>query len=94
MEPTFQIDEIIYFRPVDVKTLQVGDIICYYTDYNDDGIVEIVAHRIVEVCDSDGSFYFRTQGDNQYTNSLPDKNPVYPDDIIGKYFSRSSDPIN
>ena len=79
MEPTYHVGSLLYVKPVDYKTLQVGDPITYLISED-----TVVTHRIIEVLvdeeDPDTLRYF-TQGD---ANDVPDGSSVHYLNIIGK----------
>lgn len=72
MEPTFDVDDIIFVK--ETNDYENGDIITFKTGNTDIP----TTHRIVEVYDENT---FLTQGDN---NSFTDPSPVYIDNIIGE----------
>ena len=79
MEPTYHVGSLIYVKPVDYKTLEVGDPITYMLSQD-----TVVTHRIIEVLvdeeDPDTHRYF-TKGD---ANDVPDGTSVHYKNIIGK----------
>ena len=76
MEPSYHVGALVYVKPTDPETLQVGDVITFEMS---DGIRG--THRIIEVLHENGSIAFRTKGD---ANEVADTAAVTPDDIIGK----------
>ena len=79
MDPEYPVGSLIYVKPVDYKTLKVGDVISYVA--GDDKT--IVTHRIVEIetDKNDASVLrFRTQGD---ANNTPDANLVHYKNVLG-----------
>lgn len=78
MEPKYHVGSLIYVKPVDYKTLQVGDDITYMLDED-----TVVTHRIIEVLvdeeNPDVLRYF-TQG---IANDVPDATSVHYKNIIG-----------
>ena len=79
MEPKYHVGSLIYVKPVDYKTLQVGDDITYMLDED-----TVVTHRIIEVLvdeeNPDVLRYF-TQG---IANEVPDATSVHYKNVIGK----------
>lgn len=79
MRPTYEVGSLIYVKPVDYKTLEVGDPITYMLSQD-----TVVTHRIIEVLvdeeDPDTHRYF-TKGD---ANDVPDGTSVHYKNIIGK----------
>jgi signal peptidase I len=80
MEPTIPLDSIIVARETDPASLQVGDIISFYSkDPALDGTVN--THRIVAI-EKDGEHYsFTTRGD---ANNIDDHYNVTEQELIGK----------
>lgn len=79
MEPNYPVGGMIYVKPVDYQSLQVGDVISYVA--NDDKTV--VTHRIVdiEVDQNDASVWrFKTKGD---ANSTADAKLVHYKNVLG-----------
>ncbi len=90
MNPTFKAGDMVVgdmLSEEEKMYLEIGDIISYHVDLNDDGIDEINTHRIVEIEKNDlgMAIEYTTQGDNKDTNQVVDKKPVSPTDIICKY---------
>ena len=83
MNPTLVKGDYIFVEECDPSSLQVGDIISYFTII--DGTRVINTHRIVEVNAENDIIQYRTQGDNKETNPEVDKLMVSPGDVIGKY---------
>ena len=79
MEPEFPVGSLIYVKPVDYSSLNVGDVISYVA--NDEKTV--VTHRIVEIeIDEEDStvWRFRTKGD---TNTSADAGLVHYKNVLG-----------
>lgn len=87
MNPTLSKGDYIFVEKCDPETLQVGDIVTYFTII--DGNRAINTHRIVDIYDTDGIIQYQTQGDNKETNPDPDKILLDTDDVIGKYTGTS-----
>ncbi len=92
MNPTFKKGDLIIDKALkgeERMTLQVGDVITFWSDLNGDGKEELNTHRIVEVINGDDYqnkvVSYRTQGDNKTTNPNPDKDLVRYDLVVGKY---------
>lgn len=83
MKPTFVKGDYIFVEECDPETLEVGDIITYFTII--DGTRVINTHRIVEIHKENDIIQYRTQGDNKETNPEVDKLMLSPGDVIGKY---------
>ena len=83
MNPTLKKGDYIFVDKCSGENLQVVDIVTYHTVIN--GEKAINTHRIVEVINEGGMLQYRTQGDNKETNPEPDKDPIAPYDVIGKY---------
>ena len=79
MEPEYPVGALIYVRPVDYKSLKVGDVISFVA--NDDKT--IVTHRIynIEIDEKDSNIWrFQTKGD---VNNAPDTNLVHYKNVLG-----------
>ena len=79
MEPNYHVGSLIYVKPVDTNTLQVGDPITYIIAGD-----TVVTHRIVEIIPDygeDGSPGFKTKGD---ANQVEDGTPVHARNVLGK----------
>jgi signal peptidase len=59
MEPTVKVGSLLLTRPVDVKDLQVGDVITYRSPGNH----TTLTHRVVSIRQQDGQWVFKTKGD-------------------------------
>ena len=73
--------DILLVKKVQVESIDLGDVIIFDTPY----IPEPVVHRVVAKWSQDGSYYFRTNGDN---NERPDHWIVSGDNIHGVVVSR------
>lgn len=82
MKPTLNKGDYILVEKCDSTTLEVGDVITYFTHI--DGIDGRVpnTHRIVAVKNSNGVVHYQTQGDN---HSEPDKEWIRSGAVIGQY---------
>lgn len=79
MEPDLPVGSMVYVRPVDYKSLKVGDVVSYVA--NDEKTV--VTHRIVdiEVDKEDSSVWrFKTKGD---ANTTSDGSLVHYKNVLG-----------
>jgi len=82
MSPFFyQGDLVIDKKVTDPSTLQVGDVITFWTIIN--GYKVLNTHRIVAITDyGDGTYYFDTKGD---ANPVNDTSSVHSTDVVGIY---------
>ena len=81
MEPTIPTGSMVLVRKVDASAVQVGDIICFYS--NDPQIEGMPnTHRVTEIRAKGGTLSFITQGDASET---PDPYPVYADRLVGLF---------
>lgn len=82
MEPFLHVDDCVIVQQINPAELRKGDIIAYVSQ---DGMIAglTVMHRIKE-CLPDGTFI--TQGD---ATPVPDEQPVYPEQIQGKFIRKS-----
>lgn len=83
MKPTLTKGDYIFIEKCDPESLQVGDVITYFTMIQ--GSRAINTHRIVDIIDNGGVIQYQTQGDNKETNPEPDELLLAPGDIIGQY---------
>lgn len=75
MTPQINIGDIAIIRKCGPNDIKVGDIIEYkMSDFT-------IVHRVIEIKQENGRFYFVTKGDN---NTTRDKNLVTEDQLIGK----------
>lgn len=81
MLPTLKPYDMIVVKKIDIKDVDVGDIITF--DSHIDGI-GIVAHRAIEIFDDNGQVGIGTQGDNV---EEPDGWTVHAEDFIGRITS-------
>jgi signal peptidase len=75
--------DYIFVEKCDTETLQVGDVITYFTMIQ--GNRAINTHRIVDVIEDNGMLFYQTQGDNKETNPEPDELLLAPGDVIGLF---------
>lgn len=78
MEPNIPVDNIIITKKVSAEDINVGDVISF-KDKNED---IVITHRVVEVKDVNGIYFYQTKGDS---NSSVDQNLVPYSQIQGKY---------
>jgi signal peptidase I len=85
MEPTIRTNEAIIVKQTDVASLEVGDIISFYSkDPSLNG--EVNTHRIVEIEKDDDHYYFTTKGDANNSNDLY---TTTEEDIVGRLVTHS-----
>jgi signal peptidase I len=86
MAPTIPTDSLIVVRQTDPATLEVGDVISFYSrDPSLDGAVN--THRILAITQEDGQLTFTTQGD---ANNVADRYTVRESELVGKVVFVSS----
>lgn len=88
MEPTFKKGDLIIGKtlsPEERSSLQKGDVITFWADLDGNGYTELNTHRIVEVTNENGIYYYQTKGDNETTNPVPDKDLVNYGDVVCKW---------
>ena len=84
MEDTIPTGTYILIDDTSFDKIEVGDIVTFYMVSGElKGSPN--THRVVEVNVENGVRYFRTKGDNAQTNPIPDADPVYESQYIGKY---------
>jgi signal peptidase len=79
MKPEFQAGDIIISKKVDVNTLEVGDIITYYSN---DPSQTVVTHKIVRFEEKNNKTYIVTKGINSQNE---DSYLVNPANVLGLY---------
>jgi signal peptidase len=81
MHPTIEPGDLIFDKRVkDTSTLQVGDIITYWTIIDGERVLN--THRIVEIYDGGNYRIFATKGDK---NDVEDPLTVHESEVVGKY---------
>ena len=85
MEPTIRPGDLIIVKGIDIKDVNVGDIIVYRNPYTNRDVV----HRVVYKGERNGEVFLITKGDNNATNPFPDQvvgaaPPVTREIFIGK----------
>jgi signal peptidase len=78
MTPGLPVGGMVFTRPVDPTTLEVGDVITFQRRTD---APELVTHRIIAVDTASGSPVFTTQGD---ANNAPDLDPVSAPAVRGE----------
>ena len=76
MRPTLDVGDVVIIAKVSADTVKPGDIIQFRQP---EGVTTV--HRVVEIQEIEGKRVFITQGD---ANSVPDANPVIPENVVGK----------
>ena len=76
MKGTLNINDVIIAKKVEVKSLNVGDIIVFKKDG------AVITHRITNIVKRYDKLEFETKGD---ANNTPDKGTVKEENIEGKY---------
>ena len=74
MQPTYNVGDLIYVKPVEPETVKVGDPITFVL--NEDLVV--ATHRVVRIDAENMRFY--TKGD---ANEIEDNDPVHFNNLIG-----------
>lgn len=88
MEPTIKKGDLITGKTLSAEersSLQKGDVITFWADLDGNGYTELNTHRIIEVIEENGIYYYRTQGDNATTNPVPDKERVNYGNVVCKW---------
>lgn len=79
MKPKLREGDLVVIRGVrDVSSIEVGDIILFYSPVNPE---MYVIHRVINKVNIYGEWYFQTKGDN---NPFPDRHLVSSDNVIGR----------
>ncbi len=78
MEPTLYRGDLLILQARAPEDIHLGDIIVYLdTTWHSDGPI---VHRVIEIQEDNGTYYFITKGDN---NSMQDPYERTPDEIVG-----------
>jgi signal peptidase I len=77
MQPEFRVGGLVVIKPVDVDTLEIGDVISFRLP----GIDTPICHRIIDIQSADGQKSFQTKGD---ANEEPDMDLVPLASVNGK----------
>lgn len=78
MSPTYRRGDAIVYEKVDVKKLEIGDILAFRKNNI------VMTHRIVEIWRKNDKYYFATKGDN---NDSVDIFKTSEDQVLGKVVS-------
>jgi len=90
MEGTLNEGDVVFWYPVDVNSIKVGDIIVFRS-YIRNGLV---IHRVVEITHVNGEIAFITKGDaNNYTDQQRGEMPVTSRNFLGKIVTLDSAPL-
>lgn len=76
MSPAFDTGSMVFVRPADPVTIEVGDVITFSGSSED----LLTTHRVVNIDDEDG-LKFITRGD---ANNVDDPNPVPVENVVGR----------
>lgn len=81
MEPNYNVNDVVIdYIEKNPSNIKVGDVITFLpTNYSDTSIT--ITHRVVEVIEDNGVYFYKTKGDN---NSEIDNDLVCFDNILGK----------
>jgi len=80
MEPTLPVDTLVVTKSVDPETIQIDDIITFYSA-DEEILGQINTHRVIGFEEYEGERIFVTKGDANY---FEDDARVYPEYLIGK----------
>lgn len=83
MYPEIESGDLIICHTIEADEVEVNDIIAFF-DPAGNG-TSIVTHRVVEVIEENGTYSFRTRGDN---NNTEDKDLVPAENLVGEYRTR------
>ena len=80
MEPNIPTDSLIVVKRLQPSELREGDVISFYS--RDPALRgEVNTHRIIEIKQDEGKYYFATKGD---ANNVEDRYITQEEDLIGK----------
>ena len=85
MEDTINKGDLIFCEVTNDSSYEykVDDIVTFPIEI--DGVEALNTHRIIEVIEDDNITYYRTQGDNEKTNPVPDEELQTASQIVAKY---------
>ena len=85
MEDTIMENDVIISQVTDDIGLEYekGDVVTFPVEI--DGVKTLNTHRIVEVIKDESTVYYRTQGDNEKTNPVPDSEKQTASTIVAKW---------
>ncbi len=83
MYPKIESGDLIICHTIEPNEVKEGDVIAFF-DPAGNG-TSIVTHRVLEVIEENGTYSFRTRGDN---NNTEDKELVPGENLVGIYKSR------
>lgn len=83
MYPEIESGDLIICHTIEADEVEVNDIIAFF-DPAGNG-TSIVTHRVIEVIEHNGTYNFRTRGDN---NNTEDKDLVPAENLVGEYRTR------
>lgn len=81
MEPTIQIDDLIFTKEIKAEDIKVNDVICFKPFDAEN----VVTHRVTAISQDKGITYYTTKGD---ANNVEDTDKVQGIQVVGKYFAR------
>ena len=86
MDPKIPVGSFVLIKKASPEEIAVGDIITFYTDDPDPLIAgKTITHRVLAISCEDGKYLFKTKGDNQTTNPVPDAYPARGEKLVGRY---------
>ena len=94
MSPTFDKGDLLIsdmLSDEEKTSLQVGEVITFYSDLDGNGTTELNSHRIVSINYNENGEVdsYVTKGDNEKTNMIEDKTPVPWQFVIAKWDAES-----
>lgn len=83
MEPVIDVGDMVFIKDTEIKDLNAGEIIAFYTDINNDNEDEVVVHYINQIItDENGTKTFKTKPE---ISDQIDSWTIEEDDIVGIY---------
>lgn len=77
MEPVYKVGDVVISKEVDPSTIKKDDDIVYLGE-KDDFKDKIVTHRVIDIENRNGEYYFTTKGvANEYSDPVISSNQVY-----------------
>lgn len=80
MSPDINSGDLIFCIAVDVKDVEIGDVISFYDPAGKSN--SVVTHKVIDIINEDGKISFKTKGIN---NNTEDRLPVPEANVIAEY---------
>lgn len=82
MEPIIDVGDVVVVKDIDTEDIQIGDIVAFNVDFNNDGYIDVVVHYIDEIQPFGDDVVFKTK---PHISDQQDSWTIEETDIIGVY---------